>query len=856
MPLPKVAGASPREERAPYDSYADAAAERKPEKVADWTPPDVAQWLYTQVRRIFPILARRLRLPRSGGTVAHARDSHDVCVSQPTKEDCAHIFLIKNIDGPGLLSLSREQLMSWKLKAVDVHMILKGIETLKRLDAGRVGWSPGAFAPELIPAPEKPKEPKPPKGKPTKPRGASSGRAGAAKPQPTPRSKSAPRTTEPPEADDIVESALGESAAAPSDTQRFDAAADSSFLTATPHERPTGGGGSSVRGAHNTSGRDSKGESKQLGARSYLFTVRRPPPAPSLTSPPSPRQRPPSLSQPPSSLSVTGPTHTTWTHRAQVMNELHANERVPLWKEEMVERVKRRSTVRAEREAMSHSMSASAPTTARGLSTTRLPRSARGSVGVGGSSAKDGGSETSGVSSFQKGFGGSGMGGTVAEELGRELERKVYWYQDAIHDQELRAQLIEAEVKGVVDQTTELAAAREARAKESGMRVGSQRLEKEAQRKMMVEHSRLGKCLAVNEERVTDAHTVNRVHVGTINQLRRGRKDFIAQMRKMDEREASMTADMKHFATGSNAALDEKEKVEAKLKRQVFEYRHEVATWEETVQLLDAELRGLEQSIADAHAEEAAHLEKMRQRQYVSLKGARDAEQKREMRLGYLQNQVRGQEMDFQRLHRIMGVKFLPEKPESVGEIVAVSLKHEERNASLLAFVGVQNRLVEELHLELAKLDAEARRIEARRESASAEADASVVHAQRVSSTDSRLHDAIHTLQTQLETLCPAVEGLFHLLEASPPENDGGLLELKGFRPDTLPEYLKALDLVAKEVHTRALNLPSAQDNNRNPRLAGFTNPKVVDAHPSVFELRHELEVAAQKQAMAKPIEF
>ena len=54
--LPKVPGASPRVPggvaRQPGDSYADAAAENKPEKVSDWTPPDVAQWLYTLVRRI------------------------------------------------------------------------------------------------------------------------------------------------------------------------------------------------------------------------------------------------------------------------------------------------------------------------------------------------------------------------------------------------------------------------------------------------------------------------------------------------------------------------------------------------------------------------------------------------------------------------------------------------------------------------------------------------------------------------------------------------------------------------------------------------------------------------------------
>ena len=90
-------------------------------------------------------------------------------------------------------------------------------------------------------------------------------------------------------------------------------------------------------------------------------------------------------------------------------------------------------------------------------------------------------------------------------------------------------------------------------------------------------------------------------------------------------------------------------------------------------------------------------MEAERRAQYLQLKRARDGLQKRELRLGYLQNQVRGQEMDFQRLHRIMGVKFMPEKPESVQEIISKSLEHEERNASLLAFVGVQNHQMEEL---------------------------------------------------------------------------------------------------------------------------------------------------------------
>ena len=78
-----------------------------------------------------------------------------------------------------------------------------------------------------------------------------------------------------------------------------------------------------------------------------------------------------------------------------------------------------------------------------------------------------------------------------------------------------------------------------------------------------------------------------------------------------------------------------------------------------------------------------------------------------ELRLGYLQNTVRGLEMDFQRLHRIMGVKFTPEKPDSVQDIVKASLSHEQRNASLLHYVGVQNGQIDALDEQVRSLEAQ-----------------------------------------------------------------------------------------------------------------------------------------------------
>ena len=100
-------------------------------------------------------------------------------------------------------------------------------------------------------------------------------------------------------------------------------------------------------------------------------------------------------------------------------------------------------------------------------------------------------------------------------------------------------------------------------------------------------------------------------------------------------------------------------------------------------------------------------MQHQRQEQFRSVKLQRDDDQKRELKLGYLQNHVRGQEMDFQRLHRIMGVKFTPEKPDSVQEIVKASLSHEQRNASLLHYVGVQNMQIEEIEEHVRALEKE-----------------------------------------------------------------------------------------------------------------------------------------------------
>ena len=42
--------------------------------------------------------------------------------SQGTKEDYAHTFIVKGIDGPALMKVTDEQLQEWKLKVRHAHV--------------------------------------------------------------------------------------------------------------------------------------------------------------------------------------------------------------------------------------------------------------------------------------------------------------------------------------------------------------------------------------------------------------------------------------------------------------------------------------------------------------------------------------------------------------------------------------------------------------------------------------------------------------------------------------------------------------------------------------------------------------
>ena len=84
---------------------ADAAADRHAEQVDQWSPSDVAEWLYLQ----------------------------------GTKDDYSHTFMVNGIDGPALLGLDRERLMDWKVRPADSSLIMKGVQSLAKRKAAATG---------------------------------------------------------------------------------------------------------------------------------------------------------------------------------------------------------------------------------------------------------------------------------------------------------------------------------------------------------------------------------------------------------------------------------------------------------------------------------------------------------------------------------------------------------------------------------------------------------------------------------------------------------------------------------------------------------------------------------------------
>ena len=193
-----------------------------------------------------------------------------------------------------------------------------------------------------------------------------------------------------------------------------------------------------------------------------------------------------------------------------------------------------------------------------------------------------------------------------------------------------------------------------------------------------------------------------------------------------------------------------------------------------------------------------------KRKQYVAMRSARVKKEKLEVRYGYLRSQLEGIDRDFRELERIVGVRFVPSKPESLQEIITKFLEKEAKVASLQQFWGMQNEEIEVQSEEIERLELETSRLatEAASASAAAAEHAEVVEAPR-RRVEAEQRAAAETLVRNFEGACKSVGGIVALAEC---EVEPALVT-KGCSASTISGFLSALDQKMDELEVLCVTL-------------------------------------------------
>jgi len=536
-----------------------------------------------------------------------------------------------------------------------------------------------------------------------------------------------------------------------------------------------------------------------------------------------------------------------------MMGKLHNNDKVPVWKEEMVERVKWRS--QTSKDILSSTVPLPSP---RGASPpanwNTMPSNGTGSrtslIAKPGKASSDEASDA-GLSTALS-----------AHSSAKNRERKLFFYQDALFDLELQTQLLSQRETDLRDEL-----ARTQKALNCG---GAGKHGRMTDAQLTRDRAKMKRTLEVSEERVSEAERLNRETVALINKLRKGRADFLRTMRTCNEREAAMVGDMKHIGQSTHASLDEKEKLEARLKRSQFECGVELRDYDKMAASIQDQIEELNKKIERAKYAENNQLELEKQAEFSTLKKKREVEQRREMKLSYAKNQVQMMEAEFERLRLAVGVEPKAGSPHSgnqsslhsVHELVAASVQNEERNSSLLSFVEVQVAHAQALEADIAKYEEQYQRLLHEQQDESNTSSQSNERQARAAEQIGGVNANVVAHETLLSQLCEPVQLLFARLGCTAPTDDGGLFELKGCRPDTLTDYIRLIDeevrarhvkaqhlvpVPMEEVDTLAIEAPKPKPKRSTLEvLEQFTRAADVLDHPSVEQVRRELERAAQ----------
>ena len=587
---------------------------------------------------------------------------------------------------------------------------------------------------------------------------------------------------------------------------------------------------------------------------------------------------------------------------------------IPTWKEELVERVRRRTS---SAKAAARAASARTRPPHAGAPGTGSPRGAPPLMNL--DDTMPGGSPTSPTNGLGDTYGTLSVTDEDAlEMLGSEAAAKaakfeqnlrkrhatLSFFRDSISDLLLTSQFQEADYTQRLAQLEKLQSQQAASGGAGGRlakhREGSDAAMTEIERKLCSQ-------LELFESRAAQAQGVNTGLETIINELRRERASQLSLVKTRADREHSMSVDMRSFAASAHGALDEKERIKSRVRRMRHEWKVERSTQETELATLERNQGDLEKQIETSQAEEMAAQQDLTRRHYREMREISKLRDYRERRLGYLRAQSLSLTNEFRKLGEVAGVsgagaqqqrggdRFDHEDPSTSGVLTSTLRNNDIRNESEHAYAQSLDAEIEEMQGEVSALIKEEEELldmEATHQAAAADAEkaaskeaaAAVEHAARFDELNGRLSNLRPLLSETVSRLeegyasldAAAVDGEYKPLEPLPARGvpDG----LQPLSIDEMPLYtgteveLERLDALLQQMASRVtrvvLGRTASKRRDRdsyeearmspppiNPALRMFTELPESAGYAEMRTYRTELETVVARNKEVEDME-
>ena len=256
-----------------------------------------------------------------------------------------------------------------------------------------------------------------------------------------------------------------------------------------------------------------------------------------------------------------------------------------------------------------------------------------------------------------------------------------------------------------------------------------------------------------------------------IDSLRKTRRSMLCSVAGLDDRERQMDADGALLLSSTEAALEEHERLKAKLARLKRESRVHASA-----QLREA--KALEEALAEVRARRKTlearletHRQQEMQRAYLATRAAREAHEANALNHGILRSRIEQWRADLGRIAEATRVDGVAEgEKASVERVVAIYRDQEAANTSLFKMLTEHLKVPREsLQAELTELEAEAEALEAARRRADEATERMNALEAQEQEMDGKRTERAERVQRTLAQIVRAFEGLGDAIELELP---------------------------------------------------------------------------------------